>query len=253
MSGGKEPAPGDGTGGPDTAAALQEAVLDSKDVRAFLEELAALAAARLSTPDNTVHAGVTVLRHKRPQSVASSDATAAALDELQNGIGDGPCLTALKLKRTLLVPELDTETRWPRYSGIATGEGVHSILAIPLDLDGEADAVLNLYSGRRHGFPPEDAGTVEAFTAQAAGSLRLVLKIAQLNEVRRDLTAAMRSRTVIDMAIGAVMAQNRCDRDTAFGILTRASSTRNVKLRDVAASVITPISGERHISTYFDE
>jgi AmiR/NasT family two-component response regulator len=63
----------------------------------------------------------------------------------------------------------------------------------------------------------------------------------------------MRSRTVIDMAIGAVMAENRCDRDTAFGILTGASSTRNVKLRDVAASVITSISGERHISTYFDE
>ena len=49
------------------------------------------------------------------------------------------------------------------------------------------------------------------------------------------------------------MAENRCTRDTAFGILTKASSTRNVKLREVAASVIASISGEKEIDTYFDE
>ena len=49
------------------------------------------------------------------------------------------------------------------------------------------------------------------------------------------------------------MAENRCTRDTAFNILTKASSTRNVKLREVAASVIASISGEKEIDTYFDE
>jgi len=55
------------------------------------------------------------------------------------------------------------------------------------------------------------------------------------------------------MAVGAIMAENRCSRDTAFQILTRASNTRNIKLRDVAASVIRSISGEQQIVTYFDE
>ena len=49
------------------------------------------------------------------------------------------------------------------------------------------------------------------------------------------------------------MAENRCTRDVAFSILTRASSACNVKLRDVAATVITSISGEKQIDTYFDE
>jgi AmiR/NasT family two-component response regulator len=55
------------------------------------------------------------------------------------------------------------------------------------------------------------------------------------------------------MAIGAIMAENRCTRDAASSILTRVSSARNVKLRDVAATVITSISGEKQIDTYFDE
>ena len=75
----------------------------------------------------------------------------------------------------------------------------------------------------------------------------------QLSEARNDLSTALHSRTVIDMAIGAIMAENRCTRDVAFSILTRASSARNVKLRDVAATVITSISGEKQIDTYFDE
>jgi GAF domain-containing protein len=236
----------------DTDLTLQEMVLQSPDIRDFLVELAVLAASRLSVPGNRIHGGVTVLRHKRPEAVASSDAVAHALDEMQNGFGDGPCLTALRSKATVLVPDLTAERRWAPYVRAAAGKGVSSILAVPLDLAGEAEAVVNLYSGCSNGFSGDDIATVEAFAHQAASSLRLVLRITQLSEARNDLAAAMQSRTVIDMAVGAIMAENRCTRDTAFAILTKASSTRNTKLRDVAASVIASISGEKQISTHFD-
>lgn len=236
-----------------TELSLQQLVLESQDIRDFLTELAILASTRLSAPGNTIHSGVTVLRNKRPHAVAASDAAAKALDELQNGFGQGPCLTALSEGRTLLVPDLAAETRWAPYVRTAEHHGVSSILAIPLDLAGDAEAVLNLYSGRSNGFAGEDIAAVETFAAQAASSLRLIIRISHLSEARHDLTTAMQSRTVIDMAVGAIMAQNRCDRDTAFSILTRASSTRNVKLREVAATVITSISGEDRITAYFDE
>lgn len=237
----------------DPVHSFQQMVLENPDIKGFLAELALLAAARLSIPGNSIHAGVTVLRRKKPEAVAASDAAARALDELQNGFGDGPCLTALRHRTTILVPDLTAESRWAPYVQTAVDHGVASILAVPLDLAGDAEAVLNLYSGCSHGFSGEDITTAEAFAGQAASSLRLILRITQLHDARNDLSAAMHSRTVIDMAVGAVMAQNRCDRDTAFSILTRASSTRNVKLRDVAATVITSISGEEHIITHFDE
>ncbi|MGX1159491.1 GAF domain-containing protein [Arthrobacter sp. SLBN-100] len=232
---------------------LQELVLDSKDVHSFLTDLAVLASAKLSSPGNRIHTGITVIRRKRPEALASSSATARALDEMQNGFGDGPCLTALRNGTTLLVPDLAYERRWAPYVQAARENGVSSILAVPMGLAGEAEAVMNLYSGCSNGFMPEDISIAEAFASQAASSLRLVLRIAQLSEARNDLAIAMQSRTVIDMAIGAVMAENRCTRDTAFKILTKASSSRNIKLREVAAAVIMSISGEKQIDTYFDE
>jgi GAF domain-containing protein len=237
----------------DSEQSFQRLVLESRDVRDFLAELAVRAASRLSVPGNTIHSGVTVIRRRRPQAVAASDAAARALDELQNGFGDGPSLTALRNRTTLLVPDLAIEKRWAPYVRAALEHGVSSILAVPLDLSGDAEAVLNLYSGCSNGFSAEDISTAEAFARQAAGSIRLILRITQLNEAREDMSAAMQSRTVIDMAIGAIMAENRCTRDEAFNILTRASSTRNIKLRDVAASVITSISGEEKIPTHFSE
>lgn len=232
---------------------LQDLVLNSRDITCFLADLTILASSHLSSPGNRVHSGVTVIRRKRPEAVAGSDAAARALDELQNGFGNGPCLTALRTGTTVLVPDLGNEHRWSHYIKAARENGVCSILAVPLDLAGEAQAVLNLYSGCSDAFPPEGISTVEAFAAQAAGALRLILRIVQLSDARNDLTAAMQSRTVIDMAIGAIMAENRCSRETAFNILTRASSARNIKLREVAASVIASISGEKQVGTYFDE
>ena len=39
------------------------------------------------------------------------------------------------------------------------------------------------------------------------------------------------------------MTQNQCTPETAFGILRRASQNRNVKLRDVAATIIERFTG----------
>ena len=63
----------------------------------------------------------------------------------------------------------------------------------------------------------------------------------------------MQSRTAIDIATGVIMAQNRCSQEVALKVLKTASSLRNMKLRDVAASVAASVSGDTAISTYFDE
>lgn len=63
----------------------------------------------------------------------------------------------------------------------------------------------------------------------------------------------MKSRMAIDIGVGAVMAQNRCSQSAAMTILVKASSSRNIKLRDVAAGVIESISPGSEVVTYFDE
>jgi AmiR/NasT family two-component response regulator len=61
----------------------------------------------------------------------------------------------------------------------------------------------------------------------------------------------MENRTVIDLAIGVIMGQNRCSPEDAFEILKRASNSRNRKLADVARSVVASVTSSA-VETKFD-
>lgn len=232
---------------------LQDLVLDSIDVGDFLTELATVASDVLSTANNSVTCSITVIRRKRGVVTASSDARGRTLDELQNGHGNGPCLTALRHGSVIFVPDTRRDSRWTDYMEVVRRHGIGSILAVPLEMAGEAEAVMNLYSENTHGFSGPDISTAEALAGGAAKSLRLALRIAHLRDARDDLTAAMQSRSTIDTAVGIVMSQNRCGRDAAFKVLTQASNNRNMKLRDIAAQVIASISGETDVVVHFEE
>ena len=83
--------------------------------------------------------------------------------------------------------------------------------------------------------------------------MRLALNITRCQDAWRDLLAALESRTVISLAAGVIMAQNRCPQDDAFRILREASKDRNIKLREVAASVIAPMAAGTEARVHFDE
>lgn len=235
------------------AAQLQELVLESLDVGHFLDELAQFSAAFFSASGGEVRCAFTVLRRKKSATAASSDAHARVLDEIQLKFGEGPCLNAMKDMSTVHVPDVVSESRWPEYTSALVGQGVGSVLAVPLELEGETRAALNIFAPQPHRFSGDDIGGAEEFAAQASRSLRLALRIAQLAEARNDLTAAMQSRTPIDIATGVIMAQNTCSQDAALRILKNASSLRNEKLRDVAAAIVASVSRDAVLSTHFDE
>ncbi len=69
-----------------------------------------------------------------------------------------------------------------------------------------------------------------------------VVEAADLATTLSDhLRIALSSRSVIDQAIGIVMVQRHCDPDTAFATLRTISQRRNIKLRTVAAELVTAI------------
>ncbi|MDQ0867830.1 GAF domain-containing protein [Arthrobacter sp. V1I9] len=230
---------------------LQDLVLKTGDVKVMLDELADFTALTLSDPA-VAFCSITLLQRKKPVTVASSEKGAVRLDETQYRAGDGPCLTAIREETVIHIPDMRREHRWPDYTAAALVEKVGSSLSVPLVLAGEAEAGLNMYSTRSHGFSGEDIETVESYAYHASKALRLAVRISQLAEAKNHLTATLESRTVIDLAAGAIMAQNRCSQDAAMRILKIASNTRNVKLREVAASVVASLSQDPKVRTHFD-
>ena len=233
------------------AAELQQIILQTESVEFFLEAFASHAAELFST-DTEVLAGVTLLRNKEGTTVASSSEAARALDEVQYGFGDGPCLRASRTGTTIVVEDVRTDPRWPEYAEAVRDRGIYSILGVPLILGNDGGAGLNLYTADPGYFTPDLVRAAEAFAAEAATTLQLAVQIGRHKSTADHLRAAMEARTVIDLAVGIVMAQNKCGQEEAFSILRRASSNRNMKLRDLAARVISSVTSEA-VETHFVE
>jgi GAF domain-containing protein len=232
---------------------LQDLVLETADAQDFYRELAVFSASLLAPRGVEIFCNVTVVRRKKPMTVAWSTPRSTAMDELQYAFGDGPCLAAMRNGVTVYVCDVTAEHRWPDYTQAVAAHGVLSILSVPLQLEGDSSAALNIYSSAPHGFSGEDIARAEMFGEQSAKTLKLELRLAHLREAKEDLAAAMKSRTAIDVAVGVIMAQNRCGQEDAMAILRKASNSRNIKLRDVAAGIITSISPDPSLNTHFDE
>jgi AmiR/NasT family two-component response regulator len=84
----------------------------------------------------------------------------------------------------------------------------------------------------------------ERLAENASGALSLALRLASYAALTDQLRSSLASRTVIDQAIGVILAQERCTQGRAFDLLRSASQNRNVKLRDIAAAIVTSVSGE---------
>ncbi|WP_244186069.1 GAF and ANTAR domain-containing protein [Arthrobacter agilis] len=230
---------------------LQDMVLDSDDVEEFLTKLVKVAGHTLSAEDDEVLCGVTLLRARTKTTVASNSPDAQKMDEVQYEYNDGPCLRAARLGVVHYVSDFDTEERFPEYSRAISDHGIKSALGVPIRLEGDAAAALNFYSPLTDAFTERAIEAAERFAAEVSASLRLAVRIASLTESSADMRAAMESRTTIDLAVGVIMGQNRCSQDAAMSILKAASSARNIKLRDVAASVLQSL-GQGPARTHFE-
>lgn len=230
---------------------LQDLVLENPKIELFLNQLAEYTAARFSGPGQELLCAISLFRRKRGTTVAGNNPGARLMDQAQVDCGDGPCLTAARDLVTVQVPELSGEQRWPEFTESA-GQDVGSLIAVPLRLQGENRAAMSLYFREPNAFSRMTLSRVEAYAGQASKSLRLAVNLAQLQEAKDNLVAAMESRIVIHLATGAIMAQNRCGQETAFGILRRASIARNEKLNEVAAGVVASLS-DAPVATHFDD
>jgi GAF domain-containing protein len=207
---------------------------------AFLDQVAFLAADLMDVDSGC---GITVLRENKAATVAASDQRTVALDEIQYGNDDGPCLHAARTGQRVHVNDVATETRWPRAIQAARQQGLCGSLSLPLNLRGDAAGALNVYVFEAFPFDEDTVEVLEEFATEASRAVSLGLRHAEVTGQSEDLHAAMRTRQVIDQAMGIIMAQNRCPADQAFAILRKASQNRNIKVRDLAAEIIHRMTG----------
>ncbi|WDZ86511.1 GAF and ANTAR domain-containing protein [Micromonospora cathayae] len=197
------------------------------------DTLDAIVRAAVDTVPGAWHAGISEVE-RRQRTFRTSAATGDLVyqvDQAQYDTGQGPCLDALCEHRTVLLPDIGTERRWPAFTARAAGLGVCSMLSFQLYVGRDSLGSLNLYASEAYAFTPESEQVGTLFAAHAAVALADARKLAQLSQ-------ALGVRDVIGQAKGILMERHKVTGDEAFALLVRASQGLNLKLIDVARYLV---------------
>lgn len=170
-------------------------------------------------------------RRNRLETVAVSDERAERADQLQYALGEGPCLEAALHEDFYFSGDLAQEGRWPKWAPRVHSEGICSVLSIRLSTMTEALGALNLYAGEGDTWTSDDVDVAVVYAVHAANAMSSA-------RLASGLQLAVEGRHNIGVAQGILMMRYDLTREQSFKVLRRLSSTRNVKLRDLAAQVV---------------
>ncbi|GAA1656696.1 hypothetical protein GCM10009733_062850 [Nonomuraea maheshkhaliensis] len=214
------------------------------------------------------------------RTAAVSHARARLFDDLQTAVGQGPVLDTIDSGRSVTTRDLAADSRWPKFAQQAPE--IRTVHCEPLESEGALLGAFTLYSGDDGSPGATDLAATEPDATKPnssepnaaepnAGGLavtqlamrvsaahvgvlyRTALDAARTREVAAQLKEALTTRAIIDQALGIVMAQRRCTAQHAFELLRHVSQDRNVKLHQLAASIVEQVSGEPAQRSRFEE
>ena len=200
------------------------------------ETLTAIVTAAVATVPDAEHASISAVRRRREvHTIASTGPLPNEVDRAQYTTQQGPCLDSLYEQKTVRLPRLAEEQRWPEFVGLAAELGVGSMLAVQLFVVGDDLGALNLFSTHVDAFDDEDEHVALLFATHAA----VAMADAQATE---RLERAVNSRDLIGQAKGILMERFRTTDHQAFLLLVHASQATNAKLTAIAEELVR--SGE---------
>jgi hypothetical protein len=173
---------------------------------------------------------------------ASTDELARELDRVQYRLDEGPCVEATRTPGmgVTFSADLGAGREYPRFGPEAAALGARSVLAVGLFPSGARPrfGALNVYSRVVGGLDEVDRDLALVLAAHASTALGATIAHTATELELAQLREAISSRDVIGQAKGILMERRGVSADEAFDILRRASQSLNVKLSQVAQTLV---------------
>jgi transcriptional regulator with GAF, ATPase, and Fis domain len=228
-----------GPGGEPTAAdpatvfsALAEIIYQGSDSNQIY---AAICVAATLVVTGCDHASLLVRRDGRYVTVGASDSIAQRIDDMERLAGDGPCVDAIEEETPQVETDLTKPNQWPELAKRIIAETpVRGAMGFRILVDKRKTGALNLFSDTAGVFDTESAGQAVVLASFASVAINAVAQGEDVSTLRRGLL----SNREIGKAVGMLMMLYGVDEQEAFNILRRYSQDLNIKLADVARTVI---------------
>jgi GAF domain-containing protein len=236
---------------PDQHSAAERSAED-EDLRQSLAGLARLGSSRLGLEDLLTRvatyavraipgadgAGLTLLEADRADTIVATAPFVTEVDQIQYGLGQGPCITAAREGLTVISGSLGADPRWSKFGGRIARMGVHSVLSLPLITPDGVVGAMNVYARDKHAFDERAAELGEIFAIPAAIAVQNAQVLAQTQRLVGQLQSALERRGVIDRAVGIMMSRSGGTEAEALDRLRSLSQNEHQKLYVVARQIV---------------
>lgn len=203
---------------------------ESKDTDTVLK---AISKSAVESVPGAEYASVTlVTSNSKVETPVMIGDLAGKCDELQQELGEGPCIRSALSEETARIDDMGSETRWPLFAARAAELGISSMVCFCLYIENDTFGALNLHSSSIDAFDDESLSIGSLFAAHAAIAFSAVRE-------KDQIRAALTNRDIIGQAKGMIMERYGLDPDGAFRLLARLSQDSNVKLSEIAVQVVT--------------
>jgi GAF domain-containing protein len=185
--------------------------------------------------DGCTRAAIGVLEGTEFRSAAATDDVMQLIDELQNEVGEGPCLEASTDNVAQLDNDITQHCRWPRLAAVVVERTpVRAMLAVPLVDEDTRSGALNVFADHPNAFDDDSVATAAILAAFAS----VALAGARHSQRADQLEKGLATNREIGAAIGILMATHGISQSEAFDLLSKASQRLNRKLRDIATGIV---------------
>jgi transcriptional regulator with GAF, ATPase, and Fis domain len=237
---------------PDATNPLDRPPHESDDLHESLTRLGQLATGLLSLEDSLTRvaeyavkaipgaegAGLTLIEQNRSDTIVATADFVSEIDDIQYGLGQGPCITAAADAKTVMSGSLGGDKRWPKFGSKVARLGVHSVVSLPLITEEGVVGAMNVYAHGKNSFT-ENAGRIgELFAVPAAIAVQNAQVLAQTKRLASQLQAALSARGVVDRALGIMMSRTGGTEAEAMDRMRALSQQRHEKLVQVATTIV---------------
>ncbi len=171
--------------------------------------------------------------------MASSSEAMRLLELFELQTQEGPCLDCYHSGAPVVNHDLPTaDGRWPRFGAAALAAGFHSVHALPLRLRGTVIGALNMFHVESGRMRPADLEAAQAFADVATIAILQHRAALEVQVVNTQLNEALTSRIMVEQAKGMVAQLHGLNMEEAFQVLRNHSRNHNLRLLDLAHSII---------------
>jgi GAF domain-containing protein len=180
--------------------------------------------------------------------VASSSEAMRVVELFEIQSQEGPCLDCYRMRRPVLNQHLGrVGGRWRNFEPVALEAGFRSVHALPMRLRGDVIGALNLFRSDHGDLEEADVETGQALADVATITILQHRAVLESQLVNAQLSQALSSRIVIEQAKGVLAERLGENMEEAFARMRSHARNHNLKLADVADSII---SGTANVESF---